>query len=247
MQHFLDTVETVEEGLGFTCFELVHWMWLAAFILVTAVLCVLYRRLGSAGRQRMRWIMAAALVTNEIFKMVCLFIGGNWIPKYLPLHMCSINIFLITAHAIRPSKLLSNYLYAVGIPAAIIALIAPSWSELPQCNFMNIHSFTVHIQLAAYPIVLTVGGDIQPSPRYFWKNLLLALGMAIPVYLINLLLDTNFMFLMEAEAGNPLQWFEQTMGHHLWGIPILGVLVLLLMYAIAWSVWRKRKPAAHTL
>ena len=43
--------------------------------------------------------------------------------------------------------------------------------------------------------------------------------MAVPVYLINLLLDTNFMFLMYAEPGNPLLLFEQYLGHHLWGLP----------------------------
>lgn len=247
MQYFWDTVETVQDGIGFSYFEWPHLVWLAVFVLVVAVLSFVYRRLGSTGRQRMRWAMAAGLVLNELFKLVGLFIGGTWLPKYLPLHICSINIFLIALHSVRPSQLLNNYLYAVGIPTAIIALLVPSWNELPQCNFMNIHSFTVHIQLAAYPLVLTLGGDIRPQLRYLWKDLLFAVGMAIPVYGINLLLETNFMFLMEAEAGNPLLWFEKTMGNHLWGIPILGILVLIGMYALAWPIWRRKKSEAQSL
>ena len=63
--------------------------------------------------------------------------------------------------------------------------------------------------------------------------------MAVPVYGINLLLDTNFMFLMYAKPGNPLYLFEQTMGNHLWGIPILSLALLVMMYLLALPAWRK--------
>ena len=56
--------------------------------------------------------------------------------------------------------------------------------------------------------------------------------MAVPVYFINLALDTNFMFLMRAEPGNPLLIFEDLWGHHLLGVPVLGVIFIGLMYLI---------------
>ena len=54
--------------------------------------------------------------------------------------------------------------------------------------------------------------------------------MAIPIYFINLWLDTNFMFLMEADKGNPLYWFGENWGSHLWGFPVLITAVILVMY-----------------
>ena len=54
--------------------------------------------------------------------------------------------------------------------------------------------------------------------------------MAIPIYEINVLLDTNFMFLMSADAGNPLYIFEQLWGNHLYGFPALIIVILLVMY-----------------
>lgn len=245
MEHFLDTVETIEPGQGFTHFGSEHLAWLAAFVLAALGSCAFYRHLDGVGRRRMRWAMAALLLLNEAFKTACLLIGGRWIPKYLPLHMCSLNIFLIALHAAHPSRLLGNYLYAVGIPAAVIALIFPSWSALPQTSFMNLHSFTVHIGLALYPLALTAGGDIRPHPRFLLPSLGLALGMAMPVYFIDLALGENFMFLMNAETGNPLGWFGEHMGNHLWGIPIQGVAMLALMYALAWPAWRKARRMPH--
>ena len=243
MQYFLDTVETIPEGVGFPMFGGLHLVWLVLSLAFLAVMCVLYKACDAKKREVFRHIMAYALLGNELFKTVCLLIAGNWIPKYLPLHMCSLNIFLIAWHAFRPGKFLGNYLYAVGVPTAFIAIVTPSWTELPLMNFMHLHSFTVHMCLAAYPLMVTLAGDIQPHPKYLIRCIGFAACMAVPVYLVNLLLDTNFMFLMEAEPGNPLLWFETHMGHHLWGLPVLGTVMLGLMYGIALPLWGKRKSA----
>ena len=106
-------------------------------------------------------------------------IGGNFNWDYLPLHLCSINIFLIALHAWKPSRLLDNFLYFICIPAATAALLFPTWTSLPAANFMFWHSTSVHILLAAYPIMLFSGGDIRPSVRYMGKCFLLLLAMAV--------------------------------------------------------------------
>ena len=161
--------------------------------------------------------------------------------KYLPLHLCSINIFLIAIHAWRPSKVLGNFLYLVCIPGAVAAMLFPTWATLPPLNFMYIHSFTIHILLALYPIVLALGGDIVPERREFPKCVLLLLVMAVPIYGVNLLCDTNFMFLMYPEAGSPLLWFREHWGNHLLGYPILIAAVVMVMSIPTFFMSRKRK------
>ncbi len=112
-----------------------------------------------------------------------------------------------------------------------MALLFPSWTRLPFLNFMHIRSFIGHILLVLYPLMLTVGGDIKPRARSIPKCLLLLVCMAIPVGIFNYFFDTNYMFLMEADKGNPLYYFEQLFGSHLVGFPIIIAAVLLLMYA----------------
>ena len=157
---------------------------------------------------------------------------GNYLFDYLPLHLCSINIFLIAIHAWHPTEMLSNFLYTVCIPGAMAALLFPSWTKLPVLNFMHLHSFTVHILLITYPVMVTVGGDLKPDWRQLPKSLLFTLCLAVPVYGVNLALDTNFMFLMYAEEGNPLLLFEQMFGNHLLGIPVLATVFVGAMYLI---------------
>ncbi len=240
MDLFWKTTGTIGKGYGFSHFDTTHLLWLAAFLAVTVLACIVYRKCSEKGRQMMRYIVAALLLADELFKIVGLVLYGNYNANYVPLHLCSINIILIAIHAVRPFKTLGQYLYTIGIPATLMALLFPTWTKLPFLNFMHIHSFTVHILLAVYPIMITCGGDVKPKTKDIPKCLALLIGMAIPVYFFNLVFDTNFMFLMKADKGNPLYLFEQIFGYHWIGFPILAAAVLVVMY-VPLEIYRKIK------
>ena len=230
MNYFLDTTETIPSSVGFSVFGVLHLGWILFFLVTVIANCILYKKLGEVGRDRWRKIVASLIVLDEIYKVVMLIIGGRYELSYLPLHLCSINIFLIAFHAWKPTKTIGVFLYTVCIPGALAALLFPSWTSLPLKNFMHLHSFTVHILLALYPITLALSGELELSIKDVPKCLLLLVGMAIPIYVVNLLLDTNFMFLMSVEEGNPLFIFEQLWGNHLLGYPVIIAGVVLVMY-----------------
>ena len=230
MQYFMDTTETIPSGVGFAQFDILHLSWLAIFLFIVSCSIIWYRQLTEKGRRIWKAAVAGLLVADEIFKVVMLIAGNRYLPSYLPLHLCSINIFMIAYHAWKPSKLIGGYLYTVGIPGAVAALVFPSWTSLPLANFMHLHSFTVHILLALYPITLMTAGELAPKIKKIPLYLLLLIGMAVPIYFVNLALDTNFMFLMSADSGNPLYLFEQLWGSHLYGFPVIIAGVLIVMY-----------------
>lgn len=240
MTYWLDTVETIPPGVGFSLFDSFHIAWLLVFLVFTAISCILYRRLGTGNRKQIRRAYALLILGNELLKMAVLLIGGRYLPDYLPLHLCSINIFIIAYHALRPGKMLDNFLYIICIPGALAALLFPGWTPLPGYNLLNIHSFTVHILLAAYPIMLLAGGDIVPDIRYLPHCLALLGGLALVAQCANLLLGTNFMFLMFAAEGNPLRFFQEAFGSHLIGFPIIITGSVIVMYTpFLIRNWRK--------
>lgn len=243
MEYFLETVETVPSGLGFSHYSLTHLIWLALGVAFATICCVLYRNGSDTRRNKLKKLLAALVVADELFKMAGLTLGGNYTVDYLPLHLCSINIILIAIHVFKPTQLLDNFLYVVCIPGAVAALLFPTWTSLPVLNFMHLHSFTVHILLAVYPLMLTVGGDIRPKLKVMPKLLFMLVAMSIPIYGVNLLLDTNYMFLMYADPGNPLYLFEQMWGNHLYGFPVLITAVLVVMYT---PIVLLRKKAVKT-
>lgn len=229
-EHFFETNDSIAAGNGFAYFGTLHIGWLLIMMLTVVLNCLIYRRMGEMARGRWRKVIAWLLVADELFKIGILTYGGKYTADYLPLHLCSINIFVILFHAYKPTVVVDNFLYTVCIPGALAALLFPSWSNLPLTSGMHLHSFTVHILLVMYPVVLTINGDVKPDVKKVGKSLGLMILMAIPIYGINLLLDTNFMFLMYAEEGNPLYWFGENWGSHLLGFPVIIAGVLLVLY-----------------
>ena len=230
MNYFWETVDTIKDGVGFNYFDYLHLSWILCFLLFAWLCSMIYRKSDTNKRDKIRKLFALLIILDEIFKQVGLITHGNWNVDYLPLHLCSINIFIIAYHVYKPNKTIDNFLYAICIPGALAALLAPTWVELPILNFMHIHSFTVHILLATYPIMLVSGGDIVPDIKLVPKAILFTCILAIPIFIVNLLLDTNFMFLMYAEAGNPLLLFEELFGFHLLGVPVIESVVVLILY-----------------
>lgn len=111
MEHFWDTIETIVEGYGFSLFGARHLVTLALFVLTAVLCCRGYARADAERRAKMRRVFAILLLLDEVFKQIGLQIGGNFDASYLPLHLCSINIFLIAVHAWRRSEVLDNFLY----------------------------------------------------------------------------------------------------------------------------------------
>lgn len=230
MEHFWDTAETVASGVGFSHYETVHLGWLAVFAVTIVVCGVWFGKMGRKGRDIFKKTIALALIIMEGLKILLLALTGRFLWDYLPLHLCGINIFLIVAHAWKRSRILDNFLYLVCIPGALAALLFPNWTALPLANIYHIHSSIVHILLVLYPLMQAVNGELQLDVKMMPKTLGLLVLMAIPIYGLNLLLDTNFMFLMYADSTNPLYWFGQNWGSHLLGFPVIIAAVVVVMY-----------------
>ncbi len=232
VQGFWTTVETVSSGLGITRFGPVHLLWLGAIALCILLLCRCSAHAPPARCRRIRRMLVGLLMADELLKHVLLLACGAWLPKYLPLHLCSMNIFVALIHEHRPGCLTQELLYATCLPGAVLALLFPTWLSLPACSFMSLHSFSVHGLLAAYPAVLLAEGSLRPNARNLRYVLCLYAALCPMIYCLNRLLGTNFLFLNRAAAGTPLALFARFLGTpgYLLSIPVLLALLWLCMY-----------------
>ena len=240
---FFVTSDNIPEGVGFQTFGLTHILWLLAGSLFCIAACVFYRKLSEDKRKIMRTVLGTYIFLQEIVKNLVLIFLGEFSWGHLPFHLCGINILLIFFDIIKPTKVVRSFLYFFAIPGAALALLFPNWTDMPLWNFFHLHSFTIHILLVLYPMLLVTTGQVSTDLKSALQGTALLVAMAIPVYGLNLLWDTNFMFLMEPDSGNPLELFEQLLGSHLWGFPILLPVVILLMYIPA-RILRNRKASS---
>ena len=218
------------EGYGFSTFGLTHLLWLLAAVLLCVGACLLYKRLSDGGKKIMLTLLGSYIFFQEMLKNVIVAAVDEFSWGYLPFHLCGINILLIAFDVIKPTKIVRTFLYYFGIAGAALALLFPNWTSQPFWNFFHLHSFTIHILLVMYPLILVTSGQVETGLKSAFKSILLLVALAIPVYGLNLLWDTNFMFLMRPDKGNPLELFEKLLGSHLWGFPILLPIVILIMH-----------------
>ena len=240
---FFVTSDHIPEGVGFQAFGLTHILWLSFGLLLWVCACIFYRRLSADKRKRALTVLGAYIFLQEMAKNLVLICLGEFDWGYLPFHLCGINILLIAFDTIKKTKTVRSFLYYFAIPGALLALLFPNWSQMPVLNFFHIHSFTIHILLVLYPLLLVTTGQVSTDLKSAFQGVGLLIAMAIPVYGLNLLWDTNFMFLMEPDSGNPLEMFEKLLGSHLWGFPILLPVVVFVMYIPIFIIKKQREKA----
>ena len=238
---FFKTQDSLPDGVGFSTFDSTHLIWLAVGLTAIILAAVFYRRFTLKRKRIVLCILGGYIFFQEMLKNVVVAAVGEFSYGYLPFHLCGINILLIAFDIIKPTAVVRTFLYYFCIPGAALALILPNWTETPFFNFFHLHSFTIHILLIMYPVLLIAAGQVKPNFKSALKSLLLLVALAIPVYFLNLWWGTNFMFLMHPDKGNPLEMFEKLLGSHLWGFPILLPIVMLIMYIPLGIIYRNKK------
>lgn len=242
MDSFWITPETFKSMYGddytsVALFGLTHIVELLIAITVIFLVYKLYKKSDKNKRDRILLIVDILILIDEAALHIMTTITNQWIWSYLPLHLCSVNIFICTLHTITKSDKIKDFLYALCIPGAIIALIISPWFTAPVFNFMHLHSYTIHTLLILYGVLVVTDG-YRPSIKRIPYNALYLIIMAIPIYFINKLLDTNFLFINKPEEVFVTEWLFNIFGTYYFLLfPFLIVILWIFMYL----PWVKKK------
>ena len=247
MEYFFLIDRHLPEGLGIQMYGPEHISWLIAGVIVCIILSMCYWRLGEHGRMRLARAVALFILFLELFRIAAQIIAGVFRADYLPLHLCALATVFTVIHAFKGGRLLDNMLYGLCMPSAIAALVFSDWLQYPVLNIQSIQSFTIHIMLMSYPIMRMAGGDLRPQAKMLPKCLLLIIAIAIPLFFLNKLLNTNFFFLNWPSPGSPLEIFAGLWGNpgYIFGIFIIIAVLWLLLYTPVEIISRRTHAEAQ--
>ncbi len=236
--------ELYPDEINFKHFDTEHLFTLLIFGAIIAAVIFFFKKLDEEKRHKFFTVLAVLMMLDELWKHSISLATGQWIPEFLPLHLCSINLFVCLWYALKPNKLAAEILYAMCLPGAIIALLMPTWNVLPHWNFMSLHSTSVHIMLAIFPLALLFGG-FKPNIKSLPKVSLVLLCEVVPIYFFNKIADTNFFFLNGTENNPLLELLAGIFGENLY---IIGLVILLaVVWAAMYLPWYfiEKKKAVH--
>ena len=187
-------------------------------------------------KRRFRYGLAFVLLVNEMTWHAWNYFNGIWtVQTMLPLHLCSVLVFLSAVMLITKNRILYEVDYFLGIGGALQAILTPDLGiyGFPHLRFFQV--FISHGGIVLAALYMTVIEKYRPN----WYSLLRVLCIitiyALIVGVINAWLGSNYLFiahkpetpsLIDILAPHPWYIFE------LAGIALFTFFILYLPFAI---------------
>jgi hypothetical integral membrane protein (TIGR02206 family) len=232
------------QGAPFAFLGPAHLAALAVIILLNIVLSR-FKGASENTRRKIRVALGIILWVNEASYHIWNIYYGRWnIQEHLPLHACSVLIWLAGFMLIFKNYTIYEFAYFMGIGGAIQALLTPDIGIYGFPHFRFFQTFISHGLLVTSAVYLTVVEGMRPT----WKSLLkvmvvLNLYMAV-VFLINQLIGSNYLFVAHKPYTPSLLDMLPAWPWYIFYIEAIGLVVFLLLYVpFIIKDWRaKRQP-----
>lgn len=212
-------------------------------LLVFNLSFVFFGRAAPPRRRRFfRLAVAALLVVNEAGWHAWNAITGQWtIQTMLPLHLCSAMVFLSAGMLVTRNYRVYEFLYFLGIGAAMQALLTPDLGRYGFPHFRFFQTFLSHGLIVSSAVYMTVVEGYRPT----WRSILNVMAganlyMAV-VGVINWLIGSNYLFIAHKpetpsliDLLGPWPWYILSM-------ELIGLATCLILYTpFAIKDWRSK-------
>lgn len=123
----------------------------------------------------------------------------------LPLHLCSISALAAVCLSVRKQAGLLDFLWYLGMPGALLALIFPAPAVSRWQGLFNVSYAVTHAMILVIPMLCMHMGE-KPRGGQTLRMMAVLQGAALAASLTNHMLGTDFLFLSAPPAGTPLEW-----------------------------------------
>ncbi len=208
-----------------------HLVVLSLIALLNLSFVRLRRAASPESRRLIRNGMAAVLILNEAAWHLWHLFTGQWtIQTMLPLHLCSVMVFLSAFMLATQSYGVYEYLYFLGIGAAIQALFTPDLGIYGFPHFRFFQTFISHGLILTAAVYMTMVEGYRPTWKSLWRVAVGANLYMLFVGVVNWLIGSNYLFIAHKpetpsliDALGPWPWY-------ILGLEAIGLLTCLILY-----------------
>lgn len=215
---------------GFEPFGSAHLTTLSLIVVVAVLLPLTVRVLAPALTRPVAYLLAALLLIQEVVQswMQTATLGISL--DLLPLHLCTLSVFLTAWTLIAPGQRVFEVAYFWGLGGGVQALLTPDLIQgFPAPQYLLFFLGHGLVVIGVLYAALTL--RLRPYPRSLLRVPLLTLAYAALIFAVNLQLGTNFLYLM-AKPGRAsiLDWFGPWPWYWL-GLIAVGMLTFAVLYS----------------
>lgn len=218
------------QGAPFEFLGIAHLGALGFLVLLNLYL-IRFRDAGNGTKAALRWILALILWGNEIAWHYWHFVNGTWtIQEMLPLHLCSILVWLGAWMLVTKSYKIYEFMYFMGIAGAIQALVTPDLGIYGFPHFRFFQTFLSHGLIVTSAIYMTVVEGFRPTWKsmvrvFVWMNI-----YALIVYFINDYIGSNYLMINHKPELPSLLDLLPPWPVYILYMELIGVASMLLLY-----------------
>jgi hypothetical integral membrane protein (TIGR02206 family) len=227
----VDPILSPDYGRPFELFGPAHILTMLAMALVGFVAIRAGKQGDESLRRRLRWWMVAVFVFWMIEWQVWHLVTDLWtVRRQLPLHMCGIMIWVAVYGLATQDRRVFPLIYFFGIAGSMQAVLTPdTLFDFPHIRFFN--TLVSHGLLVIAGLWIVAVEGFRPT----WRDLLVSIIVlnvyAAAVYLVNVAIGANYLFVVDKPATASLLDFFPDWP---WYLPILEVIVIVVLTAMCW-------------
>lgn len=212
----------------FTFFSTTHVVTLILFFL-TCFLFVYFRTKLKNYQHILKWTLFTTLILCEVSMHLWLILTNQWEVGDLPLQLCSLSTFLALYLFLKKNQKVFHLLFFIGLIPPILSMVTPDIVyQFPHFRFLKYFLHHSAIPLAVLYFILLEGYRV---PRKAILTGFITLNIiAVPIFFLNLWLDTNFFFLASpSETETLLSFFGNGIMYYI-NLEIVGLIVFIITY-----------------
>lgn len=233
-------------GEPFRLFYPPHIAVLVIIVLINLSFIILRTSPHPIIQRTIRWGLAMALLINEAAWHAWNWSIGLWtIQTMLPLHLCSVMVFVSVIMLITRSKAVFEFAFFLGIGGATQALLTPPLTIHGFPHFRFFQTFISHGGIVAASVYMAVVERYRPYLRSTVRVFVGLNAYMLCIAVVNTLLGSNYLYLARKpdiptliDKLGPWPWYI---------IPLEGIaLVLLVVLYAPFAIYDWRSRAVST-
>lgn len=218
-------------GAPFELFGTAHLIALALVALANVALFYVRNHTSETARRNIRYGMAIFLILNETAWHLWKWSIGEWtVQMMLPLHLCSVLVWLSAYMLITKNRAIYEFAYLLGIAGALQALLTPDAGIYGFPHFRFFQTMLSHGVIVTAALYMTIVEGFRPTWASVRRVLVGSYLYALHVWVINDLIGSNYLYIAhKPETASLIDVLPPWPGY----IPIilaLAVIFILLFY-----------------
>jgi hypothetical integral membrane protein (TIGR02206 family) len=154
------------------------------------------RRGSMVRKHSLRRLLAYILAVNELSWHAWNLVFGLWdIQHMLPLHLCSVMIWVTIYVFLTEKTGLYPVVYFLGVAGAVQAIITPDAGPFGFPHFRFFQTMIAHTGLVVAGLWVVMAEDCRPDFRSFVRVLVGLNVYAAVVWIVNLFVGSNYLYM----------------------------------------------------